>query len=370
MKTLNHVKSITLLLAPLLLPFLLHAQGLRINRGASVVVAGEVKLVLQDAGIINQGSFSPGNSTVIFAGDAARTYASVGGSSSLSFHNVIIDLPAGKLQLENDVTISGVLALKSGLLELNRYNLDLGRTGIISGENETAYITGQNGGTVTATVMLNAPKNINPGNIGIALSSAANLGWTVITRGHLAQTNADGQSGIHRYYDVRPTHGRGANIDLRFFYLGPELGKNKEQELMVWSNTDGMSWTLAGAERNDLSGNSVLSSNLSASNRFTLGPGSNSMVKTNWNAALKMGVLQSIQTYPNPATEKITLAITSMKNMEGNILLQDDHGRILEKRPINYRAGMNTMEWNLGRYATGTYYLVFEGMGSLKVVKQ
>ena len=58
--------------------------------------------------------------------------------------------------------------------------------------------------------------------------------------------------------------------------------------------------------------------------------------------------------------------------MQGYIMLQDEFGRVLEKRSVTYRIGVNTMEWNLGKYASGNYYLVFEkgGWENVKIIKQ
>lgn len=372
MKTFN-LRSIILVLLSVWLPVQLSAQGLRISRGANVVVSGDAKIVLQDAGIISQGSFTPGSSTVVFTGDAATGNAIIAGNSSTSFHNIRVDLPAGQLQLQSNIALDGNLQLVNGNLELNRYNLNLGRSGSILGENMNARITGAKGGTITTTVVLNAPQNVQPGNIGIVLSSAANFGTTEIMRGHLPQMNASGQTGIQRYFEIRPAYNSNAMMDVRFIYLEPELGNNKEADLVLWSDAgNGKGWSAQTTALNDANANWV-TGKPGAAGRFTLGPGNNnSLVKFKGNAAVKRSGLHSVQTYPNPAVERFTLSVTSNRSLQGNILLQDEYGRILERRPVNYRAGINTMDWNMGRYTGGTYYLVFENMDveSVKIVKQ
>jgi hypothetical protein len=87
MKFLNHIRS-TVIICMALLPCVLHAQGLRIGRGASVVVQGNASLVLNDAALINDGHFSAGNGTVAFTADELKSNAFIGGISRTAFNSV------------------------------------------------------------------------------------------------------------------------------------------------------------------------------------------------------------------------------------------------------------------------------------------
>lgn len=363
MKHSNYTKLIIMIMW---LPTCVHAQdagkgnaapaSLTVNRGAQMIISGDAKLVLNNASFINNGTLQAGTGTFIFT-DAGMSPSFIAGSAATNLHNLITDKPNSVLQLENDIAVRGVLQLKSGNIELNRHNIDLGQTGTIAGENANARITGFNGGTITIMARLNAPSNANPGNIGALISSKSDLGATFITRGHVQQVNALGQTSINRYYDIKPAYGSSSQIDLRFQYLEPELGKNKGNELVMWSGT-GTQWF--AADNNGSGENWVFKNNLQPANRFTLGAGENAKANA-----------QAVQTYPNPATDKFTLAVTSRQNMQGYIMLQDEFGRVLEKRAVNYRAGVNTMEWNVGRYAAGNYYLVFDiGWQNTKIIKQ
>jgi hypothetical protein len=359
MKKSNYMRFIIACLMTAWLPAVLHAQGLYIGRGANIVISGDAKLVLQDANLINHGTLHAGSSTFIFK-DEGKAASLIAGSGPTNFYNLTIDKPNSVLQLDNNIAVQGVLQLVKGNLELNRNNIDLGQTGSIAGEQATARITGVNGGTITVMTRLNAPQNVNPGNMGAMISANADLGPTLITRGHVQQVNAQGQTSINRYYHVRPAYGTGAQIDLRFQYLEPELGKNKSTDLVMWSGT-GTQWTIA--ESGGTGDSWIIKNNLQAANMFTLGIGANTA---------SINAKAGVQTYPNPAYEKFTLAVTSQRNMQGYIMLQDEFGRVLEKRSVTYRTGVNTMEWNLGRYASGNYYLVFEkgAWENVKIIKQ
>lgn len=86
----------------------------------------------------------------------------------------------------------------------------------------------------------------------------------------------------------------------------------------------------------------------------------------------RAGALTFMQAWPNPVTKRFTLTVSSDKAATGVIALQDESGRILERRRINYAIGLNTIQWDLANYAAGPYLLVFENVPGkyLKIVKQ
>lgn len=331
MKFLYHIRS-AVMLGMILLPCLLHAQGLRIGRGASVVVQGNASLVLNDASFVNDGQFTAGGSTVLFTGDEAKLPPLISGSSRTTFNNLLICRANSQLLLESDVSLSGQLAMSAGDLELNSHRLDLGSTGIIMGEHINSRITGAKGGVVTVNVLLNAPRSVNPGNIGVELNSSANLGMVVITRGHVQQTNAAGERSIQRYYDVE-TAAKTSDLTLKLGYFEQELAGNSKTELVQWQ----------------------LRNNVGAMNRFTLGAGT-----------------ASLSVYPNPARDRVTVTYYSETDRRGIVSLQDAKGHVLERKQVRYARGLNTIQWNVSGYAAGTYYLVLEdaGLKNVQVIKQ
>lgn len=301
----------------LCVPCLLNAQ-LHIQRGANMVAHGDAKIILNNTSFFNDGSFTAGNSTIIFTG---QDKLFVGGSTRTAFFN----LAAGRdVQLSSDISITGKLLMNEGNVELNNHRLDLGATGIIEGESPHARITGANGGVITATATLNAPVHANPGNIGIDITSS-NAASLTITRGHVQQINAEGKRSIQRYYDVQPAL---SNMDIKLHYFEPELAGNNESDLVLWKVNN---------------------------NRFTLGAGK----------AL-------ITAYPNPARDMFTLTIYSDANKKTFMNLQDARGHVLERRQVNLAAGLNTVQWNISMLASGTYYVSVENSaaGNVKVVKQ
>lgn len=158
-------------------------------------------------------------------------------------------------------------------MNLNGFNLDLGTTGVLNGESSTSYITGTTGGYVQRTVTLNAPSAANPGNLGLEITSAGNMGSTIIRRGHQLQTNTSmtGYS-IYRYYDVLPTNNTGLNANIRFYYLDGELAGFNESTLLLYTSANySGGWELQTGTSVNSTSNFLSKNGLGALNRLTLG---------------------------------------------------------------------------------------------------
>jgi Secretion system C-terminal sorting domain len=333
------------------------AQGLQLTPGINWVVNGPAQLILHNASLINNGYFSADSGTVIFTGDPANAGAFIGGVNPVAFYNLSIGKSTNDLQLNNNTFVTGRITLDSGNLRLNNYLLDLGSSGSIAGERNEARISGMQGGAIRITAILNSPHAVNPGNIGVEITSAANLGSTVITRGHISQTNSAGETGIQRWFDIVPEMNSNLHTTLRFFYLDDELAGNNKNALTIFSNNEiDNIWTSWGKDAADPSANWVFKSNIDQMHRFTLAIGSG----------------PSIKIYPNPTHDIFTLQLVSGKEGNAIIFLYDQSGNFLEEKPVHWQAGVNTINWNISRYAMGVYYLSIGGPGGIpiKVLRQ
>lgn len=346
------------------LPFCVRGQGLIINPGAHMVMNGEARLVLHDVGFTNNGNFTCGNSTVIFTSPGSNGHSIVAGSIPPAFNNVEIDRRSGSLHLQTNISVSGKLLMQTGILELNSHTLNLGQNGSISGENINTYITAQHGGTIIAKTQLNTPHLVNPGNIGIGLTSTANFGLTTIIRGHKQHMNGRGERSIYRYYELQPSFNSTAVVDIRFHYLDTELSNNNESALVIWAGKDrGANWMTTGKELNNNASNWIEKKGLRIMNRFTLGAGT---------PAKLPGTQPFTQAYPNPVRDRFTVLVQVEENSRSTVALKDVNGRVLEVKQVNFTAGVNTIHWNIANYSSGSYYLVFEthGLPNVKIVKQ
>ncbi|MEM6395015.1 MAG: T9SS type A sorting domain-containing protein [Bacteroidota bacterium] len=113
-------------------------------------ISGEVNLVLINASLINNASLEATAGTVIFKGDAASPLVQIGGSSESQFHNLVIERP-NNVNLGNNVSISGLLDLRTGLLVLEDFNADLGTTGTMQSTAQT-YVETSGTGTIMREV--------------------------------------------------------------------------------------------------------------------------------------------------------------------------------------------------------------------------
>lgn len=76
--------------------------------------------------------------------------------------------------------------------------------------------------------------------------------------------------------------------------------------------------------------------------------------------------------YPNPTTDRFTFTITSDRDVTETVILQSVDGYEMERKLVSYKAGLNIVTWNMGRYLPETYLLVFVSAPgrTLKIVKQ
>jgi hypothetical protein len=132
-------------------------------------------------------------------------------------------------------------------------------------------VTGISGGNIIKTISLNAPSSINPGNIGISISSTDNLGITMIKRGHMQQISAGGGLSINRYYDIAPTNNTSLNATLQMYYFDSELaGINKSELNFFESKDNGSTWSFIGQDNNDQVNDWVSKNNIAQLYRLSL----------------------------------------------------------------------------------------------------
>jgi hypothetical protein len=145
-------------------------------------------------------------------------------------------------------TLAGGLVLNNGDLDLNGCTITLGPAATLA-ETAGNTVTGTSG-MITTTRTLTAPNVAdNIAGLGISIGSAADLGSTVLTRGHAVQPA--GGAGIARYFDITPTTNTGLNATLRFRYDDSELAGTSEPSLVLYKSTDGgTTWTAQGSSLN------------------------------------------------------------------------------------------------------------------------
>lgn len=263
------MKNILLIITAIFCFGSLGAQtGLKISYGTQVELSGSINLVLNDMDIDNDGSIGQsGTPSVTFTGSTDRGIYS---SDDIEFYNLVINKSAGgKLELDTDILVENNIEMIQGIFDIKGYLISLDG-GQITGESGSNYITGTSGRIEYITI-LNAPDQETPGNLGLEITSVANLGQTVIRRGHSEQTSNTGGKSILRYFDINPVNNSGLNATLRIYYNDVDLNGIPEGELEPWRSTDnGSTWELQTGSLVNTTNNWVQLSGIDAFSRWTL----------------------------------------------------------------------------------------------------
>lgn len=216
-----------------------------VQNGATLSLTGGATITLQDFDLQNDGIIDPsGHGTIRFTGVNGSLLSGIG---ALLFDTLEVAKTGGAgIKLSRSATIGSTLRFTTGTVELGGGNIFLQPGAVFTGESETSRVMSTMGGYVQITSMLNAPAAVNPGNLGVVLTSPQNLGTTVIRRGHAAQTTGAG-AGITRYYSITPANDNNLGATLRLTYLKAELNNVAENALTIWKSTDSTTWTSVGA---------------------------------------------------------------------------------------------------------------------------
>jgi Secretion system C-terminal sorting domain len=358
------------------LPVELTAQNMRIN-GCQVIMNGPVQLVLHNAGLINNGYFTRVDGAIRFTGSQTVIIA---GGNAFTLGNVVIGKsPGNMVELQQDIFVTGNLSMKGGNLLLNNRTLNLGSLGSIVGEGSQSYITGTNGGRVLVSRNVQTiPIALNPGNIGVELTSTTKPGLLVIERKHESEVLTNGNISVHRSFTITGNSQFPFNATLRFYYLDEELNNNNEADLTIWTNSDvGNFLTPIGKDGSDVAANWVEKNQLTRWGYFTLAApgGSTELLRRGKNfersiAAARL-MMTSIQVYPNPATDQFKLVFSSGEKKDAVLSLYDQSGKLLQQKKIRCQEGINNVLWSLRNYVAGIY-LVTDDTGTInvRVVKQ
>jgi len=266
------MKKIFLLLVAHACAASLWSQGLlQLNGGAKIITSGSAYLVLNNVNIVNNG---------LLQQTAADGFVMMTGTSNVSLSGVgITNLNALLLSkssaavftLQSNVNVSSKVNFSGGLLNLNNSILNLSNTGIFTNESEAsrAYTTGS--GYIEASGNLNAPSSVNLGNLGAVISSTANLGNTIVRRGHAIQNGVSGSNNsIRRYYDIVPDNNLNLKALLGVYYFDAELNGIPEGSLSQWKSKDNINWDFVGADTKNTSSNFIEKKAINWFARWTL----------------------------------------------------------------------------------------------------
>jgi hypothetical protein len=248
--------------------YALQAQ-VTLTSGGNITSNAGAYMVFNNIDLINNGTIvqSVGNGTAKFTGN---TTTQLGGSSPATFDKVELVKGSGDLTLQQNANVITSFTFTSGLLNLNASHIILSTGGLLLNESETSRSYTLGDGYIENTGVLTSPSSANLGNLGAVITSAQNLGSTLIRRGHKVQVGPLGNS-ILRFFDITPTNDAGLNATLRVRYFDAELNGLTEGNLSIWKSTDlGSTWTDMNYSTRDGAANYVEQTGLADLSRWSL----------------------------------------------------------------------------------------------------
>jgi hypothetical protein len=319
------------------------------NNTARIVMSPGSYLVLNDMGFVNNGVFTQSSGIVRIMGENNSV---ISGTVQPQFYSLQIAKNATKeVQLLTHVNVAGDVSFLSGLVNLNNRNIFLLGTATIKGETELRRIMSTTGGYIETTTTLNAPVSVNPGNLGIFISTTKNLGLTTIRRGHQPQIIGGGNNNsLFRYYDIIPTNNIDLNATLRFQYFDAELNGLNEANLALFKKVNNITWTNEGATIRNATTNYVYKTAITNFFRWTVStpaniPGKPSQLLTENRINPNTGITKTLSSvfienlYPTIGEmQNIYIKTGNMDMQKIQVQLYDIQGRLVSDRQIRYQS--------------------------------
>jgi hypothetical protein len=312
------------------------AQGvLRIDPGTTLKITN-AQLVLNDFGITNLGVVNMQQHALLkLSGSAARNFT----GNTLELDKLEIAMSAGSpLLLQTDLNMLSDVVLNSGYIDLGDAHILLSENSLLTGQSENTFVTTNGDGYVQIIQALNAPDAVNPGNLGLTLSSPANLQLTTVRLGFKEQVNHNGKHSILRNYSV--ITGANGNVKgrIQFRYLDRELNGLREASLTLWDNNNN-SWTELGHDLHNTIANVITRSNIKKFSSYTLFPSRS----------------QGIRVYPNPTSNFVFIELDGHFERPVSVFIYDAAGNLVQTVSMNSFKGRLAPLVNVTNLVPGAY---------------
>ena len=230
------------------------AQGIRVD-GGYLVNSGTINLS-QDFNLeVNSTLNSQTNSQISFEGNSLQ---SINGSGNLNFSSIRLNNSGAGVHLNANASLSETLYLVSGDFDLLDYNLDLGSTGMVSGENSNSmikstdgsgnYINGSNAGDgkILNSVSISTSGLNDVGGLGIDVIPSINWGSCLVWRDHQQVVGVQSDISVFRKYTILPTNAANIQASVSIEYDASELNGNTSGSLKMYQLKDngakGVDW--------------------------------------------------------------------------------------------------------------------------------
>ncbi|KKP38046.1 MAG: hypothetical protein UR28_C0024G0001 [Candidatus Peregrinibacteria bacterium GW2011_GWF2_33_10] len=163
--------------------------------------------------------------TVEFCGDSLQD---VCGTAQTIFENFVVNNSGKGIRLRANIKVKDTLLMQDGDLNLSSYVINMDTSGQLIGETFANRVKATDGanteglglGNIRRVQYINNITAEDVAGIGVEVTTAGDLGWVTIIRGHKKEF-INGTYSINRYYDFTPQN-QGINTTLLIKYFDIE----------------------------------------------------------------------------------------------------------------------------------------------------
>ena len=231
----------------------INSVGVAFSRNLTIASAAKVNILpgsdLEIHGdLLNSGTATAWQGTVKIAGSVTQT---ISGITPCAFNNLSIQsgISTDALRLEQNIILTGTLNMIQGKFNLDDYSVEMGTTGVVTNESNSARIFGASGELRSQRILAANSTYNDIAGMGISITTGSiSPGATFIERGHQSQQAGVQNNSIQRYFDISPAINNALDATLRLNYFDDELNdidavNPNEADLIPWRSEDaGLSW--------------------------------------------------------------------------------------------------------------------------------
>lgn len=228
---------------------------------------------------INNGSFQGASSTFVLSGSADQTIS----GPNISFYNLTIDKPSGKVALSgsNNISVNGRLTLTKGIIESTASSmLNLTNGSSVEGGSNASYVNGPMRKVGNTAFIFPVGKNGRRVPIGISAPASSNSGFTAEyfpANPYATNPKAAGLATISNceYWQLNRTNGN-SSVDVTLYWSADNAcfgdGYITDPASIVVAHNNGTSWnSYGGTGTGTAASGSVTWSGVANFSPFTLG---------------------------------------------------------------------------------------------------
>ena len=349
-------------------------SGATLNTGISVL-RGSGPFTLNNGATLGTGNPGGLDSTVQTTGtktlNAGARFLFNGTSPQITGVSLPAEVAGVTVDNDSSVTLSGAVTVDSSLsvlhghLFLNGKVVTLGPAGLL---HETAgHTVAGDSGVIMTTRTLTAPSATGDiGGLGIKIGSSADLGSTVIARGHAVQS-IGATAAIRRFFDIRPSNNAGLNATLVFAFDASELNGAPASALELYRSPDsGITWAATGGVV-DTAMRTITLTGVNALSRWTAGAVFDGIADEG-----TVPIVFSLeQNYPNPFNPSTTILFSVEKAGQATIELFNILGQKVAMLfdGVVEPGRMHTVRFDGGHLPSGTYFYRLQSGGKTELKK-